>query len=164
MLLWKEKMCAAFRFGRMLTRYTCETSGKEEQRMNRRKAREKAVQALFQIEVGGTSPEEALETVCGDDHDPFLRDLVMTTTNHLPEIDNLIKKYLIKWPFERLGNVDKAIMRLAVSEFLYFDEIPVKATLNEAIEMAKTFGDDDTRRFTNGVLSKIVNEEGILKK
>lgn len=132
--------------------------------MNRRQAREKALQALFQIEVGGTTPEDAIENVTEDASDPFLVELVTRTVDHLNEIDTIIKRYLIKWPFERLGNVDKAIMRLAVSEFLYFEKIPVKVTLNEAIEMAKTFGDDDSRRFTNGVLSKIVNQEGIQKQ
>ena len=131
--------------------------------MNRRQAREKAIQALFQVEVGGTSPEEAIENITEGKSDPFLNELVSRTYSHLEDIDNIIKKYLIKWPFDRIGNIDKAIMRLAVSEFLYFDEIPVKVTLNEAIEMAKTYGDDDSRRFTNGVLSKIVNEEGIMK-
>ncbi|MGV3489287.1 MAG: transcription antitermination factor NusB [Tuberibacillus sp.] len=132
--------------------------------MNRRQAREKAIQALFQIEVGGTSPDEAIENVTEGKSDPFLNELVHQTYRHLDEVDKIITKYLIKWPFDRIGNIDKAIMRLAVSEFLYFNEIPVKVTLNEAIEMAKTFGDDDSRRFTNGVLSKIVNEEGITKQ
>jgi len=131
--------------------------------MNRRQAREKAIQALFQIEVGGTTPEEAIENVTEGNSDPFLTELVTRTYSHLDHIDTIIKKYLIKWPFDRLGHIDKAIMRLAVGEFLYFDEIPVKVTLNEAIEMAKIFGDDDSRRFTNGVLSKIVNQEGIMK-
>jgi transcription antitermination protein NusB len=132
--------------------------------MNRRQAREKALQAIFQIEVGKTSPEDAIENVTEGVSDPFLHDLVTKTFDHLEEIDTVIKKYLIKWPFDRIGHVDKAIMRLAVSEFLYFKEIPVKVTLNEAIEMAKTFGDDDSRRFTNGVLSKIVNQEEIIKQ
>lgn len=133
--------------------------------MNRRLAREKALQALFQIEVGKAGPEEALENVTDEGTaDPFLHDLVTRTVEHLEDIDTMIKKYLIKWPFDRIGHIDKAIMRLAVGEFFYFEEIPVKVTLNEAIEMAKTFGDDDSRRFTNGVLSKIANQEEIKKQ
>ncbi|GGH79530.1 N utilization substance protein B [Pullulanibacillus pueri] len=128
--------------------------------MNRRKAREKAIQVLFQIDVGKHSARDALESALdGQKSDPFLENLVNQSLEHLDEIDALIKKYLIKWPFERLGNIDKAVMRLAVCELKYIKDIPTNVTLNEAIEMAKTFGDDDTRRFTNGVLSKIANQE-----
>ena len=128
--------------------------------MNRRKAREKAIQVLFQIDVGKHTAEDALENVLeGQETDPFLKQLIDKTLEHLEEIDAIIKKYLIKWPFERLGNIDKAVLRLAISEMKYIDDIPIKVSLNEAIEMAKTFGDDETRRFTNGVLSKIANQE-----
>ncbi|GGE46537.1 N utilization substance protein B [Pullulanibacillus camelliae] len=128
--------------------------------MNRRKAREKAIQALFQIDVGKHQLDEVLSTEEEEKAlDPFFKQLVTTTLAHQEDIDATIKKYLIKWPFERLGNIDKAIMRLAVCEIKYFDAIPVKVSLNEAIELAKIFGDDDTRRFTNGVLSRLANQE-----
>ncbi|WP_077616625.1 transcription antitermination factor NusB [Caenibacillus caldisaponilyticus] len=132
--------------------------------MNRRQAREKAIQALFQMDVGAVGAEEALANVTeGGRSDGFLEQLVKTTAEHLDRIDETIKKYLINWTFDRLANVDKAILRLAVCELLYFDDIPVKVTLNEAIELAKTFGDDDSHRFTNGVLAKIAAAEGLAK-
>jgi len=127
--------------------------------MNRRKAREKAIQTLFQIDVGKHQVDKVLRNEEEErELDPFFEQLVTTTLDHQEDIDAIIKQYLIKWPFERLGNIDKAIMRLAVCEMNYFDSIPVKVSLNEAIELAKTFGDDDTRRFTNGVLSGLANQ------
>ncbi|MFC4617948.1 transcription antitermination factor NusB [Camelliibacillus cellulosilyticus] len=133
--------------------------------MNRRQAREKALQAIFQMNTGETSSEEAMSHVLEDQpSDPFFEQLVITAAEHFDDIDTLIKKYLDKWPFHRLGHIDKAILRLAVCELLYFENIPVKVTLNEAIELAKTFGDDDTRRFTNGVLSTLAGQESLHKQ
>lgn len=132
--------------------------------MKRRTAREKALQALFQMQVGKTSPEEALENVLEDLpetelKDPFLHALVHQTSEHLEEIDATIKKHLINWDIERIANVDRAILRLGICELLFMNEAPEKVVLNEMIELAKQFGDDDSRRFTNGVLSKVLQEK-----
>ncbi|MFC7394234.1 transcription antitermination factor NusB [Scopulibacillus cellulosilyticus] len=125
--------------------------------MNRRQAREKAVQALFQITVGQTDPEEAIGNVTNKEADPFLMQLVQETVSHLNDIDEVIKSHLINWQFDRIGNIDKTILRLAVCELNYFEDIPSNVTLNEAIELSKTFGDEKTRKFVNGVLGKVVN-------
>ncbi len=132
--------------------------------MKRRIAREKALQVLFQMQVGKVSAEEALENVMEeasveDQNDPFLNELVRETANHLEAIDVIIKKYLINFTIERLANVDLAILRLGFCELLYIEDIPHKVTLNEMIELAKSFGDEDSRRFANGVLSKFVRNE-----
>jgi len=132
--------------------------------MKRRTAREKALQALFQMQVGKTSPEEALENVLEDQPeaertDPFLRELVLQTSEHLEEIDTTISKHLINWEIDRIANVDRAILRLGICELMYMTEAPEKVVLNEMIELAKQFGDDDSRRFTNGVLSKVLQEK-----
>lgn len=132
--------------------------------MKRRNAREKALQALFQMQVGKVSAQEALKNVMEEappeeQNDPFLNELIDQTSQNLETIDSTIKKYLINWPIERLANVDLAILRLGICELLYIEGIPQKVTLNEMIELAKAFGDDDSRRFANGVLSKFVREE-----
>ncbi|MBM7646321.1 N utilization substance protein B [Scopulibacillus daqui] len=125
--------------------------------MNRRQAREKAVQALFQITLSDTDPEEAIENVTHQKGaDPFLMQLVQETVSHLDDIDEVIKTHLVNWQFNRIGNIDKTILRLAVCELNYFEDIPSNVTLNEAIELSKTFGDEKTRKFVNGVLAKIV--------
>lgn len=124
--------------------------------MKRHEAREKALQALFQIDVGRIPPEEALQNVAdGEEADSFLRQLVFGVTEHREEIDELLRANLEKWTLERVANVDRAILRMATYEMKYLDDIPVKVSLDEAVELAKKFGDTKSGRFVNGVLSKV---------
>lgn len=128
--------------------------------MKRREAREKAVQVLFQMTVGQMEIHDAFENIIEDDNaiDSFLEQLVKGTYEHLEEIDAMIKEALVKWNFDRIGNIDKTIMRLAVYEIRYLDDVPENVSLNEAVELSKIYGDDDTRKFVNGVLSRIVHD------
>ncbi|GCD81898.1 transcription antitermination factor NusB [Parageobacillus thermoglucosidasius] len=124
--------------------------------MKRHEAREKALQALFQIDVGRIPPEEALQNVMGSEEaDSFLRQLVFGVTEHQEEIDELLRANLEKWTLERVANVDRAILRMAAYEMKYLDDVPVKVSLDEAVELAKKFGDTKSGRFVNGVLSKV---------
>lgn len=125
--------------------------------MKRRTAREKAIQALFQIDRSQTDPDEAIANVLDEEQevDEFLEKLVQGTVEHLLEIDEKLKQHLENWSLERIGNVDRAILRLATFEMEYLDDVPVNVTMNEAIELAKVFGDDNSSRFVNGVLSKM---------
>ncbi|WP_102345641.1 transcription antitermination factor NusB [Bacillus sp. Marseille-P3661] len=124
--------------------------------MKRRTAREKALQALFQIDMSQTEPNIAIENVLeGENGSPFLNDLVLGTINHLPEIDKLISDNLEKWSISRLGNIDRAILRISTYEMMFQVDIPHNVSINEAIELAKSFGDDESSKFINGVLSKI---------
>ncbi len=124
--------------------------------MKRHTAREKALQALFQIDVGHIAPEEAIRNVVNEDEiDPFLQQLVFGVVEHQTEIDELLRNNLEKWTLERVANVDRAILRMATYEMKYVDDVPVKVSLDEAIELAKKFSDDKSSRFINGVLSKV---------
>ncbi len=124
--------------------------------MKRHEAREKALQALFQVDVGHIPPEEALQNVTGGKEvDPFLRHLVIGVTEHQEEIDALLRANLEKWTLERVANVDRAILRMATYEMKYVDDVPVKVSLDEAVELAKKFGDTKSGSFVNGVLSKV---------
>jgi N utilization substance protein B len=125
--------------------------------MKRRTAREKALQALFQIDVSSTEPSAAIEHVLeGERSDDYLSKLVNGVIEHLDEIDQLIKAYLEKWSLERLATVDRNLLRIAVFELKYeHDEVPEKVVLDEAIEIAKLYGDDQSSKFINGVLSKV---------
>ncbi|RYL92351.1 transcription antitermination factor NusB [Sporolactobacillus sp. THM7-4] len=128
--------------------------------MNRRQAREMALQALFQMTLSGTDQATALESL-SEDHqpaDPFVDRLLKETTAHSEGIDRLIRKHLDHWSFDRVGNIDKTILRLAVCELLYFDDVPNAVSMNEAIELCKKYGDEQTRKFVNGVLSGISGE------
>jgi transcription antitermination protein NusB len=124
--------------------------------MKRRTAREKALQALFQMDMSGMTADEALTNVYEDaPSDEYLESLVKGATENKVKIDGLIKENLEKWSFDRLAKVDRNIMRVAVYELLEVDDVPNKVVINEAIEIAKTFGDDQSGKFINGVLSKV---------
>lgn len=127
--------------------------------MKRRTAREKALQAIFQIDVSEAETNDALEHVLeGKKSDPYLERLVSGTVQHMKDIDAVIKKYLENWTIERLANVDRNLLRLSVYELLYCqDEVPANVVIDEAIEIAKVFGDDQSSKFINGVLSKVKN-------
>lgn len=125
--------------------------------MKRRTAREKALQALFQIDVSNTEPSVAIEHVLeGETGDDYLTNLVSGVVEHKTEIDQLIKENLEKWTMDRLATVDRNLLRIAVYELKYcLDEVPENVVLDEAIEIAKIYGDDQSSRFINGVLSKV---------
>ncbi|MBS2969584.1 transcription antitermination factor NusB [Metabacillus sp. KIGAM252] len=124
--------------------------------MNRRTAREKALQALFQIDVSQIDPADALQHAFDEEEvNSFTKDLVTGTISNLEEIDELIKPHLVNWKLERLANVDRGILRLAAYEMKYENDIPASVSIDEAIELAKSFGDDQSSRFVNGVLSNI---------
>ncbi len=130
--------------------------------MNRREAREKAIQVLFQLDLNEQEPKNALLHVLNEEPtNEFLEQLVYGTTEHKAEIDQLIIGILENWTIDRIGNVDRAIIRLAIFEMLYETSIPVNVSINEAIELAKIFGDDDTSKFVNSVLSKVKDHLGI---
>ncbi|KIL48616.1 transcription antitermination protein NusB [Jeotgalibacillus alimentarius] len=126
--------------------------------MKRRTAREKALQALFQMEMNEMEPETAIENILeGEKNDDYLTDLVSGVNDHLTEIDQLIQNHLEKWKIERLARVDRNILRVALYELLYKKEdVPSSVVLNEAVEISKRFGDEKSSKFVNGVLSKAV--------
>lgn len=125
--------------------------------MKRRTAREKALQALFQIDVSSTDPSSAIEHVLeGEAKDDYLSGLVLGVVENKEQIDHLIKGNLEKWTIERLATVDRNLLRLAVYELKFANEgVPEKVVLDEAIEIAKIYGDDHSSKFVNGVLSKV---------
>ncbi|MBN8250359.1 transcription antitermination factor NusB [Priestia flexa] len=124
--------------------------------MKRHTARQKALQALFQHDLGQIEPLEAMENVLQEGKgDDFLEKLVLGVANNQKEIDGILRDHLEKWTLDRVATVDRTILRMAVYEMKYEEEIPGNVTMNEAIELAKVFGDDQSGRFINGVLSKV---------
>ncbi|KGA97900.1 transcription antitermination protein NusB [Alkalihalobacillus alcalophilus ATCC 27647 = CGMCC 1.3604] len=128
--------------------------------MNRRVARLRAAQALYQMDVAQSEPNEALESVLdtGEEASGFLKDLIFGTVEHKAELDTIISANLVGWTIERMGHVDRAITRMALYEMQYIDDIPKNVTFNEAIELAKAFGGEESGKFINGVLSKSMEE------
>ena len=128
--------------------------------MNRRLERLRAVQALYQVDISKVDWKVAIENALEEDESltPFLEKVVEGTLQHKAEIDALISSSLENWKLERVGNVDRAILRLAVHEMKHVDDIPMNVTFNEAIELGKAFGGEESGRFLNGVLSNILSK------
>jgi transcription antitermination protein NusB len=125
--------------------------------MKRRTAREKALQALFQIDMSEANPREAILHVLEEElGDEYLTNLVGGVVEHKETIDGMIKEHLEKWTIDRIAPVDRNLLRMAVYELVYLkEEVPANVVIDEAIEIAKVFGDENASRFINGVLSKI---------
>ncbi len=130
----------------------------------RRQAREKALQALYQIDAVGTAPEEALAELLHDDGEPvdesalqYARVLVCGVIEHLRLIDEFIKEHSANWRLDRMARVDRNVLRMAVYELLHRPDVPRKVVLNEAIEVAKRFGTEESGAFINGLLDKIAS-------
>ncbi len=130
---------------------------RSQNRMNRHKAREKAFQVLFQLDINETELEDVMETLKEKErNDVFLRSLVEGVIQHKIVIDGKISAHLEKWTIDRIASVERTILRMAILEIMYIDDIPQNVSINEAIELAHTFGDEQSGKFVNGVLSKII--------
>mgnify|MGYP000907110523 CR=1 FL=1 len=126
----------------------------------RRKAREIALQVLYSLHFVNIDPQDALELFWGNFAAPktakdFAAFLVKGTCEHKEELDRLIAGCSDNWSLGRMSRVDINILRLAVFEFLYCDDIPSKVTLNEAVDLGKTFGSENSGSFINGILDAL---------
>lgn len=124
--------------------------------MKRRVARIKAVQALYQVEMTGVSPKEAIDNVLEENEiqDQYLLTLVERVLEEMDELDIKIQDSMDNWQLSRLARVDRAIMRIAMYEMIHSDDVPVSVAINEAIDLARGFsGDEESGKFVNGVLS-----------
>jgi len=131
----------------------------------RSKAREIALCILYQVEIAKRDYVELLNIFYEDNPQrqeivEFASQLVEGIIKNLPSIDSLIRKYAKNWEIERMAVVDRNIIRMGIFEIIFLDDIPPKVSINEAIELAKRFGDKDSPRFVNGVLDKIYKLEG----
>ncbi len=130
-------------------------------KISRRKAREEAVILLYQSDLLEKDIEKIIanEISLGRVIDTFTSDIVRGVKNNLQEIDTLIKRVVENWTLERIAFIDRNIIRVGIYEMLYKNEIPLKVSVDEAIEIAKGFGQrEDTPKFVNGVLGKIFLE------
>lgn len=132
----------------------------------RTKARECALKVLYAIEIAKETPEDGID-IFWNNSDPvepevkeFADKLVRGVCKHREKIDGLISKYTTNWQLDRMAVIDKNILRFATFELLYADDVPPKVSINEAIDIAKKYGDKDSGKFVNGVLDKISKTEG----
>ncbi len=129
----------------------------------RRRAREVAIQVLFHMEFNDGDPDEGFRLVCGNFDSPmsirpFSRQLVLGIYQKKQDIDRLIVRSSTNWRLERMSRVDRNILRLGVFEILYLKEIPPKVTIDEAVELGKKYGTEESAAFINGVLDNIYNQ------
>ncbi|WP_284140359.1 MULTISPECIES: transcription antitermination factor NusB [unclassified Virgibacillus] len=123
--------------------------------MNRRTAREKAFQVLFQLAMNETNTMGLIsESLQKEEQDNFLTMLTEGVASNLKEIDQLISEHLEKWSFQRIAAVERTILRIAAYEIQFMEDIPFNVSINEAVELANKYGDDRSGKFVNGVLSK----------
>jgi len=136
---------------------------KREYGMSRRKARELALQTLFQLDYNNIDLDKAITSVMeeigtiSENARSYALKLVLGTKEHLSEIDDIISAKTEEWTIERMPGVDRNIARLAVYELNFSKEdIPQNVVINEAVELAKIFGTDDSSRFINGILGALI--------
>jgi len=125
--------------------------------------REHAVQILYGTDYWDITPEQALEqhqVYFSNEpmEDPFLVSMIEGIVNHKDAIDDMIREFSTNWRLERMAIVDRNILRMATYELLHLRDVPRKVAINEAIEVAKKYGGDDSPSFINGILDRIALE------
>jgi len=142
---------------------------------NRHLSRTIAMQTLYQWDFNGQK-DESLDSLLeynikefapGFNDEGFTKHLVEGVIKNIKEIDELIRKYATEWPLEQITIIDRNILRIGIFELKYDPDIPSKVAINEAIEVAKTYGGESSGKFVNGVLGAIYKEiekEGKIKE
>lgn len=132
----------------------------------RRRARVAALQALFEIDLTGHDPEASLQARLIENPLPpreagFAESLVSGVLGHQAQLDEIICRVAPDWPVDQIAPVSRNALRIAIYEIIIDGSTPLKVAINEAVELAKLFGGDSSRRFVNGVLGTLVREKGI---
>lgn len=134
---------------------------------NRHLARSLALQSLYEWDFHSQEKEQAQSIIERNlkefapemDERPFALSLVKGIMDHQGEIDASIGKFAPDWPIERITTVDRNVLRMGIYELMYDDAIPSKVAINEAIELAKTFGGESSGKFVNGVLGAVYRDQ-----
>ncbi|MCI9071048.1 transcription antitermination factor NusB [Clostridium sp.] len=131
--------------------------------MKRQKSREKAMELLFSMELSKNSYEETLENFIEDyemdlntiDID-YIKNIIKVVTDNLEVIDEKIVGSLVNWKLDRISKVNLTILRLAVAEMMFVEDVPGSVAINEAVELTKKYSDEKSSSFVNGVLDKVL--------
>jgi N utilization substance protein B len=140
--------------------------------LRRRVVRERVLQALYAYELSHEPIQFIIENIVVDlEKQPesfaFAKQLILKVIECNNELDDLIRQRIEHWEFNRLAVIDRIILRMSICELLYFDDIPPKVTINEAIEIARDFSTEKSDKFVNGVLDSILDDlkkDGRIKK
>jgi N utilization substance protein B len=136
----------------------------------RRRARELAIQVLFHMEYNPGDPGESFERVCKSfgppkEIRPYSREVVVGVWENRTDLDRLISRSSKNWRVERMSRVDINILRIAIYEVLYMKDVPPKVSIDEAVELGKRYGTEESGAFINGILDHIYNQlkaEGVV--
>jgi transcription antitermination protein NusB len=126
-------------------------------------ARELALKVLFELESDGATPDRSLDYHAGEaraDQEvvAFARTLIAGVLEHRQAIDAKLREASQNWDLEQMAKVERTLLRIATFELCYLPSVPVKAAINESIELAKTFGGPDSGKFVNGILGRIASD------
>ena len=130
---------------------------------SRRSARELVLRALYAIELSGRNAVEILKDPLiikkiGGPLFEFSKELLEKTYSNHQEFDSYIKIKALNWEFDRLAVIDKIVLRMALCEFLYFEDIPPKVSIDEAIEVTSKYSTEKSDKFVNGILDAVLND------
>lgn len=127
----------------------------------RRKARKDALEILYEKEITRQPLDKILENrkiARGEEPNDFTLRLVEGVEEHLKQIDNIIRAHTDNWAIERMPIVDRNLIRIGLYELLYEEDIPYSVSINEAVELAKIYGMEESSKFVNGILGRIATE------
>lgn len=134
--------------------------------MSRKKARDNAFKCIYELEFEKDKNIEKILKFCYSENEnksdeiKYIDIVVNGVKDNLEEIDKIILSKLKNWSMERIAKIDLAILRLAIYEIMYMKDIPVKVSANEAVELAKLYGNNDSKSFVNGVIAKVIESKG----
>ena len=131
----------------------------------RRSSRELALKFLYQFELNGGDLDEQIKLFLErnssqEDVANFMKELVVSLIDKMEEIDEIIQKFSDHWILDRMTVIDRNILRMGACELLFNFSTPPKVVINEAIDIAKKYGNEDSPEFINGILDKVYNETG----
>jgi N utilization substance protein B len=142
--------------------------------INRRQVRETVLKAIYALQLSKDSTQHVADRIIkkagfAEDKDlrRFAEKLFFNTVDHEDELDEVISKHIKNWDIHRLAIIDRLVLKMAICEFIYFEEIPTKVSINEAIEIAKRYSTAKSGRFINGILDAALtdlNESGRITK
>ncbi|MEX0723841.1 MAG: transcription antitermination factor NusB [Gracilimonas sp.] len=142
--------------------------------INRRQVRETVLKAIYALQLSKDSTQHVADSIIKKadfakekDLRRFAEKLFFNTVDHEDELDEVISKHIKNWDIHRLALIDRLVLKMAICEFIYFEEIPTKVSINEAIEIAKRYSTAKSGRFINGILDAALtdlNESGRITK
>ncbi|TCO79193.1 transcription antitermination factor NusB [Marinisporobacter balticus] len=131
--------------------------------MNRKLAREMGMKLIFQMDIQNDFSDAMIERFLGelpeDDQAFYIKKLTENFIENMEQVDKLIEEHSKGWKLNRIGKVDLTILRVAITEIYYIEDIPEIVSINEAVEMTKTFSTEESSKFINGVLGSILEKK-----